>query len=50
MFGLVIGFIDLMRIVTTNDCNAIASSHTLQFISVCTKSPQSVVCSPIVAR
>jgi hypothetical protein len=48
-FGLVIGFIDHLQIVTTCNYSAIASTHTLQFITTRTKSSQSAVSSPVVA-
>jgi hypothetical protein len=48
-FGLVIGFIANLQIVTTSNYSAIANSHTLQFTTACTKSSQSAVSSLIVA-
>jgi hypothetical protein len=36
-FGLVIGFIDYLQIVTTSNFSAIANSHTLQFTTRHTK-------------
>jgi hypothetical protein len=37
-FGMVIGFITLLKIVATNNYSAIANWHTLQFTIACTKS------------
>jgi hypothetical protein len=47
-FGLVIGFIDHLRVVTTSKCSSIANSHTLQFTTARTKASQSAVSSPVV--
>jgi hypothetical protein len=47
-FGLVIGFIDNLQLVTTTNCNAIANSHILQFTTARAKSSQSAVSSPFV--
>jgi hypothetical protein len=48
-FGLVIGFIDHLHIVTTSNYSANANSHTLQFNTARTRSSQSAVSSPVVA-
>jgi hypothetical protein len=48
-FGLVIGFIEHLQIVTTSNCSAIANSHILNFTTAGTKSSQSAESSPIVA-
>jgi hypothetical protein len=48
-FGLVIGFIEHLQIVTTSNDSAIANSHTLQFTTAHTKSSHSAVSSPVVA-
>jgi hypothetical protein len=42
-FGLAIGFIGLLQIVTTIYYSAITNSHTLQFTTACTKSSHSTV-------
>jgi hypothetical protein len=42
-FGLIIGFIESLQIVTTSKYSAVANSHTLQFITARTKSAQSAV-------
>jgi hypothetical protein len=42
-FGLVVGFIEHLQILTTSNYSAIAISHTLQFTTARTKSPQSAV-------
>jgi hypothetical protein len=47
-FGLVIGFIGLVKIVTTSDCSAILDSHTLQVTTAGSKSSHSAVSSPVV--
>jgi hypothetical protein len=47
VFGLVIGFIEHLQIVTTSNYSAIASSHTLQFTTARTESSQSAVSSPV---
>jgi hypothetical protein len=39
-FGLVIGFIEHLQIVTISNYKADANSHTLQFTTACTKSSQ----------
>jgi hypothetical protein len=46
---LIIGFIDNLQIITTINYSAVANSHILQFTTVCTKSSQSAVSSPVVA-
>jgi hypothetical protein len=46
-FGLVIGFIELLQIVTTSKYSAVINSHTLQFTIAHTKSSQSAVSSPV---
>jgi hypothetical protein len=50
VFGLVIGFIAHLQIVTISNYSAIANSHTQQFITARPKSSQSVVSSLAVAR
>jgi hypothetical protein len=47
-FGLVIGFIEHLQIITTNNYSAITNSHTLQFIAARTNSSQSAVSAPVV--
>jgi hypothetical protein len=49
-FGLVIGFVDHLQIVTKSNCNTIVNSHTLKFTTAPTKTSQSAVSSPVVAR
>jgi hypothetical protein len=44
----VIGFVGLLRLVTTSSSRAIANSHNLQFTRARTSSSQSAVSSPIV--
>jgi hypothetical protein len=46
------GFIEHLftQLVTTNNYNAIANSHTLQFITARTKSSKPAVSLPVVAR
>jgi hypothetical protein len=46
---MVIGFIEFLHDVTTNNYRANANSHTLQFTTACTKSSQSTVSSVVVA-
>jgi hypothetical protein len=48
-FGLVIGFIEHLQIVTTSKSSAIDNSHTLQFTTARTKSSQSAVSSAVIA-
>jgi hypothetical protein len=48
-FVLVIRFIGLLQIEITSNYSSIANSHTLQFTTGGTKSPQYVVSSPVVA-
>jgi hypothetical protein len=48
-FGLVIGFIEHLQIVSTSNSSTIGNSHTLQFTTACTKSSQSAVSSWVVA-
>jgi hypothetical protein len=48
-FGLVIGYVKHLQIVTTSNFSAIANSHALQFTTARTKSPQTAVSSPVVA-
>jgi hypothetical protein len=47
-YGLVIGFIEHLQIVTSN-YSAIANLHIQQFITARSKSSQSAVSSPFVA-
>jgi hypothetical protein len=47
-FGLVIGFIERLQIVTTSNYSVIANSHTLQFTTARTTSSQSSSSSPVV--
>jgi hypothetical protein len=42
-YGLVIGFIEHLQIVTTSTYSIIANSHILQFTTACTKSSQSAL-------
>jgi hypothetical protein len=44
-----IGFIALLKLVTTVNYNTITDSHTLQFTTAPTKSSQSAVSSLVVA-
>jgi hypothetical protein len=44
-FGLIIGFILLLELITTNNYNAIANLHTQHITPANTKSPQSVMSS-----
>jgi hypothetical protein len=37
-----------LLIITKSNCSAIANSYTIQFITSCTKSFQSVVSSPVI--
>jgi hypothetical protein len=46
VFGLVLGFIEHLQIVTTSNCFAIANSRILWFTTALTKSSQSDVPSP----
>jgi hypothetical protein len=48
-FGLVIGFIGLLKHVTGSTYSAIANSHILQFTTASTNSSQSSISSPVVA-
>jgi hypothetical protein len=48
-FGLVVGFIEHLQIITTNNYSAVTNSHTIQFTMACTKSSQSAVSSPVIA-
>jgi hypothetical protein len=47
-FGLVIRFIEHLKIITTSNYRANANSHVLQFITARTKSAQSAASSPVV--
>jgi hypothetical protein len=47
-FGLVIGFIEYLHIITTSNYNANANSHNLQFTTARIKSFQVAVSSPVV--
>jgi hypothetical protein len=48
-FGLVIGFIDHLKIVTASNYNAVANSPIQHFTTERTKSSQSALSSPVVA-
>jgi hypothetical protein len=48
-FGLVIGFIEHLQIVTTSNYSSTANSHSLQFTTARTKFSQSAVSSAVVA-
>jgi hypothetical protein len=48
-FGLIIGFIDHLQVVTTTNNSTITNSHTLQFTTARIKSSQTVVSPPVVA-
>jgi hypothetical protein len=47
-FGLVIGFIEHLQIVTTSNYSAIANSRTLQFTTARTVCTLSALSSPVV--
>jgi hypothetical protein len=49
-FGWVIGFIGLLKLVTTINYSAIANSNTLQLTTAHTPRSKSAVASPVVAR
>jgi hypothetical protein len=48
-FGLVIGFIEHIQIVTISNYSAIASSHIQLVTAGCTKSSHSALSSPVVS-
>jgi hypothetical protein len=48
-FGLVVGFIEHLQFVSTNNYSAVVNSHTIKFTTVLTKTSQSTASSPIVA-
>jgi hypothetical protein len=48
-FGLIIGFIERLYLVTTNNYNTFTDLHTVQITTANTKSSQSPVSSPIIA-
>jgi hypothetical protein len=48
-FGLVIGIIEHLQIVTTSNYSAIANLHNQLFTTARTKSSQSAVSSPVVS-
>jgi hypothetical protein len=48
-FGLVIGFIEHLQIVTASNYRVIANSDALQFTTACAKSSQSAVSTLVVA-
>jgi hypothetical protein len=48
-YGLVIGFIEYLQIVTTSIYSAIANSHTPQFSTARTEFSQSAMSSLVVA-
>jgi hypothetical protein len=47
-FGLIVGFIALLKLVTTINYSAVDDSHSLQFTAARTKSFQSAVSSLVV--
>jgi hypothetical protein len=49
-FELVIGFIELLQNITTNNYSANAKSHNLQFTAACMKSSQSAESSLVVTQ
>jgi hypothetical protein len=49
-FGLVIGFVDHSQIVTTINYSTLTNSLTQQFTTTCTKSSQTAVSLPVIAR
>jgi hypothetical protein len=50
-FGLVIGFIEHLLIVTTSNCNTVTSSHTLQFTTARMKSFQFLkICASLISH
>jgi hypothetical protein len=48
-FGLLVGFVDHLQIVTTINYSAISNSHILQFTTARTESSHSALSSPVVA-
>jgi hypothetical protein len=46
-FGLVIGFIEHLQIVTTCNYSVVARSHIMQFTTARTESSQCAVSSPV---
>jgi hypothetical protein len=48
-FGLIIGFIEHLQIVTTSNYSDITNSHSLRFTMACTKAAQSAVPSLAIA-
>jgi hypothetical protein len=48
-FGLVIGFTELLQLVTTSNYNAVTNSHTRFLTTVRAESSQCAVSSPVVA-
>jgi hypothetical protein len=49
-FGLVIGFMEHLQIITISNYCAITNSHLLQFTTAHTESSHSAVSSPVVVR
>jgi hypothetical protein len=50
-FGLVIGFIEHLLVVTTSNCNSITSSHAVQFTTAHMKSFQILkVCASLISH
>jgi hypothetical protein len=47
-FGMVIGFIEHLKLVITNIYNAAVNLHTLQFTTACFECSQFAVSSPVV--
>jgi hypothetical protein len=48
-FGLVIGYVEHLHVVTTSNYSAAVKLHSLQFTRARTESSQSAVSSPVVA-